>query len=179
MKVIIIDTSTEKSVVLYKNSSGEVEKKSLPSGFQSSRHLIEALDIDFEGVELIGVTVGPGLMTGIRVGMAAAQGLALGLQIPLVGISSLEGFLLKPGQAAVIDAKIRGAYVQKWGEKPIFCAFEDLQSYLADCDLIVGPNLSRIDFANKIEQEPDAARMLEAVLRKLAARDFDLQAQYL
>ncbi len=37
----------------------------------------------------IAVTTGPGTFTGLRIGLALAQGLALGQQIPLVGLSSL------------------------------------------------------------------------------------------
>ncbi len=179
MKAIIIDTSTEKSAVLFVEEGKIVAKKALPTGFQSSRSLIEALNIDFEGVELIGVTTGPGLMTGIRVGIAAAQGLSLGLGVPLVGISSLEGYCVEEGQIAVIDAKVRGAYVQKWGEEPKFCSFEDLPAFLEGASAIVGPNLARIDFPHKIEREPCYERIVKMVFEKLTSQDFSLRAIYL
>ena len=173
MKTIIIDTSTEKSVVIYETESGELVKKTLPSGFQSSRHLIEALNIDFKSVEVIGVTIGPGLMTGIRVGMAAAQGLALGLGVPLFGISTFEGYLSKD-HVAVIDAKLRGAFIQEFGQKMRLVSLEELAQF----PKIVGPNLAHIKHPNKHECEPDPKKMLEAVRRKKAANQFSLVQIY-
>jgi tRNA threonylcarbamoyl adenosine modification protein YeaZ len=41
-------------------------------------------------VEAMGITVGPGSFTGIRIGIAVARGIALARQIPLYGVSSLE-----------------------------------------------------------------------------------------
>ncbi len=42
---------------------------------------------DLEG---LAVTLGPGFFTGLRVAIATAQGLALGLELPVVGVSSLR-----------------------------------------------------------------------------------------
>jgi tRNA threonylcarbamoyl adenosine modification protein YeaZ len=42
-----------------------------------------------QDLERIAVTTGPGTFTGLRIGLALAQGLALGQNIPLVGLSSL------------------------------------------------------------------------------------------
>jgi tRNA threonylcarbamoyladenosine biosynthesis protein TsaB len=68
-------------------------------------------------LDRIAVTVGPGSFTGVRVGVAAARGLALALDIPAVGIGTLEAlaFAAPEGEAAgsviaVNDARRGEAY---------------------------------------------------------------------
>ena len=55
--------------------------------------LSRALDIAGrakEQVDLLAVATGPGAFTGLRIGLAAMQGLALTLNKPVVGVSALE-----------------------------------------------------------------------------------------
>ena len=56
--------------------------------------LIEGASLDWSDVRRIGVCTGPGNFTGIRIAVSAARGLALGLEIPAIGISSFEATLL-------------------------------------------------------------------------------------
>ena len=71
----------------------------------------------FEGLDRIGVTVGPGSFTGLRVGLAFAQGLGAALGLPVVGISTLAALARtaddgEGATAAVIDARRGQVYVQ-------------------------------------------------------------------
>ena len=53
------------------------------------RNLAEMADVSLSKIGLIGESIGPGSFTGIRTGIAAAQGFSLVNQCPVVGISSL------------------------------------------------------------------------------------------
>jgi tRNA threonylcarbamoyladenosine biosynthesis protein TsaB len=44
----------------------------------------------FEDIDLIGVTIGPGAFTGLRIGLACARALALVLAVPVVGITTFD-----------------------------------------------------------------------------------------
>jgi tRNA threonylcarbamoyladenosine biosynthesis protein TsaB len=52
--------------------------------------VLERADLGLHDVHVIAVDLGPGLFTGLRVGMATAKGLAQGLGIGLLGLNSLE-----------------------------------------------------------------------------------------
>lgn len=47
-------------------------------------------EIELSEVGCIAVDIGPGLFTGLRVGLASAMALAHGLDVPMIGVSSLE-----------------------------------------------------------------------------------------
>lgn len=70
-------------------------------------------------LDRIAVTVGPGSFTGIRVGIAAARGLALVIGCPVIGIGTLEAIAEAARQRAgrvpvlaVLDAKRDEVYAQ-------------------------------------------------------------------
>ncbi len=72
----------------------------------------------------IGVGLGPGSYTGLRIGIAVAKGLARALEIPLVGASTLEAIAAphlsidQPEVVVLLEAHRGNAYVghYKWHE---------------------------------------------------------------
>lgn len=72
------------------------------------RELMASAGVAFPDVERIGVTVGPGSFTGLRVGLAFAKGLGFALGRPVIGIGTLQALAASAGSgrvAAVVDAK--------------------------------------------------------------------------
>ena len=73
--------------------------------------------IDRRSLTLIAVTIGPGSFTGVRVGLAAARGLAVGLAVPLAGITTTAVLL---AQAVSRDRLVIAAIDSRLGDW--FCA---------------------------------------------------------
>jgi len=57
------------------------------------RQALEHSGLSFKDMDAIAVTRGPGLAGSLVVGMNAAKGLALGLDLPLIGVNHLEGHI--------------------------------------------------------------------------------------
>ena len=54
------------------------------------RQVLDDAEADFPDIDLFAVTVGPGTFTGLRIGLAAARGMALACGRPCLGVTTLE-----------------------------------------------------------------------------------------
>src|SRR3989338_8958472 len=57
------------------------------------KETLEKAGISFRDLDAVAVTYGPGLVGSLLVGVCAAQAIAYGLDIPLVGVNHLEGHI--------------------------------------------------------------------------------------
>jgi len=100
--ILIINTSGNNlEFVLgdkYKCVSAEKQSVALP--IETEKFITEC-GLTWSGISAIGVVVGPGSFTGIRVGIAYAKGLAMGLNIPVVPINAFELYLAATPDAFV------------------------------------------------------------------------------
>lgn len=81
--------------------------------------LMQRAGIAFADLDRVAVVVGPGSFTGVRVGVAFARGLALSLDIPAVGVTSLEAIEGLPPFGYVLGllpAKRRPPHRTWWGQ---------------------------------------------------------------
>ncbi len=156
MRILLIETSTERGVVAYADGQTVLFEKQLPFGLNQSKFLMPVLQealqaIDPAAVDAIGVGIGPGSYTGIRIGVAVAQALAYSWKVPLVGIPSLNGFVPLENNvsfAALIDARIGGVYLRKgwkseqgilYQTEPVVCAWEEVLPLLECVHYFVTP----------------------------------------
>ena len=60
--------------------------------------------VDWGALDAIGVGVGPGNFTGIRISVSAARGLAMSLGVPAVGVSAFEAMAFGAEGVAEVNA---------------------------------------------------------------------------
>jgi tRNA threonylcarbamoyladenosine biosynthesis protein TsaB len=149
--ILGLDTATPATVVAVLPAAGEpVELRHQPGPGERpghaaqllplARRALEAVGATFADLRRIGVGVGPGTFTGLRIGVATARALAQATGAEVAGISTLEALAVEAGDdravLAVLDARRGEAYAAAFrdGERllaPVAVAPEGLAA-LAD-----------------------------------------------
>ena len=96
MWVLALDTTTrDGSVALIRNDDVVVERPGDPAWTHAERlpadlrAVLAEAGLALSAVDLVAAATGPGAFTGLRIGLAAAQGLALALDRPAAGVPTL------------------------------------------------------------------------------------------
>lgn len=127
MKLLVLDTSTEYcSAALWLD--GQIRARRLLAEQRHSSLLLPMVDellreaaMTLRQLDGIGYGAGPGSFTGLRIACAVTQGLALGADLPVVGVSTLESIA---GQAdadrvlTVLDARMAEVYWAAYQREP-------------------------------------------------------------
>lgn len=128
--ILIINTSGNNlEFVLGDNQkSVTVEKQSIALPVECEKFVTEC-GVSWRDITGIGVVVGPGSFTGIRLGIAYAKGLGMGLNIPVVGISAFDLYLAATPDAFVaIDSGRGDFFVAANGLEPQTMEIEELET---------------------------------------------------
>jgi len=158
--ILALNTSSFQFSLALLDEDGSLKAEYVMSGgagrfagmFPAFEEILSALGISVQDVSAIAVAIGPGSFTGLRVGLAAAKGFAHALEVPIVGISSLEALAcqligVSRTIAPILDAR-RGEvftapfspgfpYPQRSG--PDTCIpFDEIGSFYSDQIMIVG-----------------------------------------
>jgi tRNA threonylcarbamoyladenosine biosynthesis protein TsaB len=113
--ILALDTATTKATAALVRDGEPAAEAAVPA-----REVFAAIDgllDDPEALDAVVVGVGPGSFTGVRMGIAAARGLAFALDVPLAGVSTLEALAAgAPGTIPVVDARRREVFALLDGE---------------------------------------------------------------
>jgi tRNA threonylcarbamoyladenosine biosynthesis protein TsaB len=131
MKILAVDTALPAcSAALFDSAKGCILARAfepMATGHAERlatmvRDVMASAGEEFESIDRIAATVGPGTFTGLRIGLSFARGLAVALSRPVAGISTLQALaatvIENPDAlpiAAAIDARRGNIYFQHFG----------------------------------------------------------------
>ncbi|UIY29914.1 tRNA (adenosine(37)-N6)-threonylcarbamoyltransferase complex dimerization subunit type 1 TsaB [Neorhizobium galegae] len=191
MIVLAIDTAgVDCSAALYDSAAGKVLSEVTETiGKGHAERLMSVIDealaaagLSLKAVERVAVVIGPGSFTGIRVGVAAARGLALALGIESVGVTTLEALALEflgehPDQPVVVamDAKRNEVYTQAFsanGEalsQPAALSPEDASKLAKSLSAVMTGSWVEHSFGRGVAEHDGRDRFDIAVVARIAA----------
>jgi len=152
LKLLALETATEAcSVALYVD--GEIHQRFAIAPRQHAQlclpwadALLAQAGITRSQLDAIAVSRGPGAFTGVRLGIALAQGIALALDRPVVPVSTLQVLALRaPAQAthvlACIDARMGEIYAARYSRSQTGAlVLQDTEQLLAPDTLVLPKN---------------------------------------
>jgi len=119
-------------------------------------------NVKMSDLSAIGVIVGPGSFTGIRMGIAYAKGLGIGLNIPVIPVNLFELYLYEnPDAFVAIDSGRGDFFVASKIHEPCTMDIDTLETEQMKCPITVGHKPYNLMFAKNI------------VENKIANKDFE------
>ena len=115
MLILALDTATTTATAALVRDGEAVAEAAVPP--RQIYAAVDGLVDDPAELEALVVGTGPGSFTGIRMGLAAARAMALALELPMTGVSTLDALAAgAPGAVPVVDARRREVFALVDGE---------------------------------------------------------------
>jgi tRNA threonylcarbamoyladenosine biosynthesis protein TsaB len=117
----------------------------------------------YEALDAVAVTAGPGAFTGLRIGLAAARGIALAAGIPAIGVSAFAAIAAGVPDAALAGRSLAVAIDTKRGDVYLQC-FDAARRPLAPGRVAAADEIAALLPAGPLYIAGDGAGLLEAAL---------------
>ena len=150
MKILGIETATSACSVCILDNSQLIAEYTTNISKTHSQHLMPMIEHVLANVELtptdigaIAVSIGPGSFTGVRIGISAAKGMAMALDIQTAGVSMLDGVAYNlmnsyTGRVCVIsDARRKQVYAAIYEMSNVKCQTSNMKKLTDDMVLTI------------------------------------------
>ncbi len=205
MLILGVTTSTQQVGCAIGGHEGVLASAHSARGKRHAETLAPSIDfvrrqarVELSEISVVAVDVGPGLFTGLRVGIAAAKAMAHALRVPMIGISSLD-LLAWPVRhttreiVAVVDARRGEVFHARYRTTPggvqrisgpSVSSPQELQADLQATDveyLLVGDgalryaqewDAVRVELAEQFLAYPNAASLVQLAHARAIREDF-------
>ncbi len=150
--ILVINTSGNGIELLLgdKYTRVDVDKQSiaLPTTVMD---FMQKNNVAMSDLTAVGVVVGPGSFTGIRMGIAYAKGLGIGLNIPVVPVNLFELYLAEtPNSFVAIDSGRGDFFVASPVHEPCTMTIDEVESEQMKCPQTVGHKPFDLKYATAI-----------------------------
>ena len=164
--ILVINTSGKdlEFVLDGMQKSVAVEKQSVALPAECEKFIAEC-GATWRDVHAIGVVIGPGSFTGIRLGIAYAKGIAMGLNVPVVGVSLFDLYLAATPDAFVaIDSGRGDFFVAANGLAPQTMEIDELETKQMAWPRTVGHRPFELRLGTQIVEQKIASGATEPVI---------------
>lgn len=164
--ILLINTSGNdlEFVLDTKYARISVEKQSIALPIETEKFIAQC-GAKWSDITAIGVVVGPGSFTGIRLGIAYAKGLAMGLKIPVVPINAFELYLAATPDAFVaIDSGRGDFFVGANNLSPCTMSIDEIETKQMEWPRTVGHRPFDLKLGTQIVQEKITSGKTEPVV---------------
>ncbi len=178
MNILALDTTTSAcSVALWADEAVVSRSVMMERGHAEAllpmvRDVLNEASRAFPEIDALAVTIGPGAFTGLRIGLAAARGMALAANIPCVGVTSLEaiaegvGCEERAGRALLValDSKRGDLFAQVFDAggpplgSPVAVSYDGLMDILPPRPIVVAGTAAPAVVESLVQWGVDAVR---------------------
>jgi len=206
MKILSIDTAHGIcSVAVAENGAVIAQREEYEQSRQAERlfliieEILKENKLSYSQIDAIAANIGPGSFTGVRIGLAAARGIALAAKIPVIGVSGFESleykaksFMASEDILIAFDARREQVftkfYSKGFGGEEALMSYGDVASLVkassgfevaGDAAELIMPHLSGNNLNYTIISDlklPDAGMTALVALQKLSSEDYDVNA---
>jgi tRNA threonylcarbamoyladenosine biosynthesis protein TsaB len=181
--ILLLDTAHDRGYIAIGRNREIIAERRLSADRRCSdtfalqvANLLQEVSLSPAAIRRIGVGIGPGSFTGVRVGVAFAKGFALATEAELIGFCSLESYRPRASGrwVSLFDARAGGVYLFEEGRGSERCSIDDLPARLEGVEVLVTPDLLiRERLSQEVgscweEGRPDSGWLLNAVAERQA-----------